>query len=250
MITTFNNRLKNKETLIGTLISLSSLETAEILADVGFDWFFVDLEHSPMGPMEAQAILQVVGERAECVLRVPLNDEIWIKKALDTGAHAIMVPQVNTQEDARRAVRYSKYPPMGTRSLGVGRAHGYGAKLQAYIDRANLDTVVIVQVEHIEAVRNIEAIISTEEINAILIGPYDLSASMGYLGQVENPEVQAAIAKVHRICQDNGMPLGIFVADVDRARAYIQEGYNLIAASGDILMLSQTARKVVDSLKR
>ena len=115
---------------MGTLITLSSLETAEIMAKAGFDWLFVDMEHSTLGPPQVQAILQCVGERADCILRVPLNDEIWIKKALDTGAAGILVPQVNTSEEARRAVRYSKYPLQGSRSVGMGRAHGYGAKSQ------------------------------------------------------------------------------------------------------------------------
>jgi 2-dehydro-3-deoxyglucarate aldolase len=243
------NRLKNHETLIGTLVSLASLESAEILADAGFDWFFVDLEHSLLGPREAQAILQVSGERVDCILRVPLNDEIWIKKALDTGAAGVMVPQVNSAEEARRAVRFSKYPPQGGRSVGIARAQGYGSRLEAYIERANHETAVIVQIETIEAVRNVEAIITTEGIDGVLVGPYDLSASMGHTGQVENAEVQAAIAHVRQVCLEKGMPLGVFAATAERARGYLKEGYNLIAASSDSLMLTHAARQVVDQLR-
>ena len=245
----FRSRLKKRETLVGTLISLASLENAEILAEAGFDWFFVDLEHSPIGPREAQAILQVVGVRADCILRVPLNDEIWIKKAMDAGAAGVMVPQVNTLEDAQRAVRFSKYPPQGSRSLGVSRAHGYGPRLQTYIDSANTDTAVIVQIEHIEAVKHIEAIVTTEGLDGVLIGPYDLSASMGYIGQVEHKEVQAAIAHVRQVCLGNGMPLGVFAATLERANAYLQEGYTLVAASGDVLMLTQAAGELAHGLK-
>ena len=245
----FRNRLKNRETLIGTLVSLASLESAEILAEAGFDWFFVDLEHSPIGPREAQAILQVTGERADCILRVPLNDEIWIKKALDTGAAGVMVPQVNSAEEARRAVRFSKYPLQGGRSLGAARAHGYGTRLQDYAERANSETAVIVQIEHIDAVRNVEAIIATEGIDGVLVGPYDLSASMGHIGQIENAEVQAAIAHVRQVCLEKGMPLGVFAATAERAQGYLKQGYTLIAASGDILMLTHAARQVVDQLR-
>jgi 2-keto-3-deoxy-L-rhamnonate aldolase RhmA len=245
----FRSRLKKNETLLGTLVSLASLESVEILAEAGFDWFFVDLEHSPLGPREAQAILQVAGERVDCILRVPLNDEIWIKKALDTGAAGVMVPQVNSAEEARRAVRFSKYPPQGTRSLGASRAHGYGPRLQEYIERANTETAVIVQIEHIDAVRNLEAIILTQGIDGVLVGPYDLSASMGHIGQIENVEVQAAIAHVRQVCLESGMPLGIFAATAERARGYLQEGYRMIAASGDILMLTSAARQVVDQLR-
>jgi 2-dehydro-3-deoxyglucarate aldolase/4-hydroxy-2-oxoheptanedioate aldolase len=245
----FRRRLKRGDLLIGTLVTLASLETAEIIAEAGFDWLFVDMEHSTLGPPQAQAILQCVGERVDCVLRVPLNDEIWIKKALDTGAAGILVPQVNSIEDARRAVRYSKYPLQGSRSVGMGRAHGYGANSQAYLDQANNNIAVIIQAEHIEAVHNIEAIITVEGIDAVLIGPYDLSASMGLMGQVDSEGVQAAIEHVRQICQAHGMPLGIFTTRGERAEAYMQQGYNLIACSCDTLLLSQAAAEMVKNLK-
>lgn len=246
---TFRSRLKKGELLAGTLITLPSLEIAEILAEAGFDWLFVDLEHSAMGAREAVGILQAVGDRLDCILRVPLNDEIWIKKALDTGAAGVMVPQVNTAEDARRAVRYSKYPPQGRRSAGMSRAHGYGSRLQSYLDRANTDTAVIIQAEHIEAVENIESILMVDGIDAVLVGPYDLSASMGRIGQVDSPEVQAAIGRVRQACNHCGMPLGVFTAGAQRAKTYIQEGFRLIAASADTLMLGQAARETAQFLQ-
>ena len=112
-------------------------------------------------------------------MRVPLNDEIWIKKVLDIGAAGIMVPQVNTAEAARRAVRLSKYPPRGSRSVGVARAQGYGARLGEYLQTADQETAVIVQAEHIEAVEHIEEILGVEGVDAVLVGPYDLSATWG-----------------------------------------------------------------------
>jgi 2-dehydro-3-deoxyglucarate aldolase len=245
---TFLSRLKRGDLLIGTLVTLASLETAEIMAEAGFDWLFVDMEHSTLSPPQAQAILQSVGERVDCILRVPLNDEIWIKKALDTGAAGILVPQVNVIEDARRAVRYSKYPLQGSRSVGIGRAQGYGAKSQEYLDRANASTAVIVQAEHIDAVKNIEAIVSVDGIDAVLVGPYDLSASMGLMGQVDSPEVQSAIEIIRQTCQNHGMPHGIFATKVERAKAYMQQGYNLIACSGDTLMLAQAAAEIAKDL--
>jgi 2-keto-3-deoxy-L-rhamnonate aldolase RhmA len=244
----FRSRLKRGDLLIGTLVTLASLETVEIIVQAGFDWLFVDMEHSILGPPQAQAILQCVGERVACVLRVPLNDEIWIKKALDSGAAGILVPQVNSIEDARRAVRYCKYPLQGIRSVGMARAHGYGAKSQAYLDQANANTAVIIQVEHIEAVKNIEAIIMVENVDAVLIGPYDLSASMGLMGQVDGEGVLSAIEHVGQVCQVHGMPLGIFTTQAERAKAYIQQGYNLIACSGDTLMLAQAAAEIVNNL--
>jgi 2-dehydro-3-deoxyglucarate aldolase len=249
----FRSRLKKGDLLVGTLVTLASMETAEIMAEAGFDWLFIDMEHSMLGIPQAQAILQCVGERVDCILRVPLNDEIWIKKALDTGAAGIIVPQVNSIEDARRAVRYSKYPLQGRRSVGMARAQSYSTISQEFLESANANTAVIIQAEHIEAVMNIEAIITVEGIDAVLIGPYDLSASMGLVGQVDSTEVQSAIETVRQTCQKHGIPPGIFSTKVERAKTYMNQGYQLIACSGDTLMLAQgaaeTARELIPAAR-
>lgn len=250
MDTPFRSRLLCGEVLIGTVVSLSAPEITEILSQAGFDWLFIDLEHSPLDPHAAQALIQAAGGRVASILRVPLNDEIWLKKALDTGADGVMVPQVNTAEDARRAVRLCKYPPQGTRSAGVGRAHAYGLHMQEYFENANVQTAVIIQVKHIDAVRNIGEILDVDGVDAVLIGPYDLSASMGLIGQVEHPEVQAAIRQVRQRCQACSKPLGVFVGSAQRAREYIREGFSLIAASTDTLMLVQAAGEMVKALRK
>jgi 2-dehydro-3-deoxyglucarate aldolase/4-hydroxy-2-oxoheptanedioate aldolase len=246
---TLRTRLKRGDLLTGTLVSLPAPEVAEILAEAGFDWLFIDMEHSQLDTPAAQAILQAVDYRIDCVLRVPLNDEIWIKKALDSGASGVMVPQVNNAEDARRAVRFCKYPPQGSRSVGLSRAQGYGARLAEYLAEANRQTAVIVQVEHIQAVANVEAILAVEGVDVVLVGPYDLSASMDHIGQVEHPEVQAAIQRVRHTCQAQGMPLGIFAATAELAKSYIQEGYRMVAVSGDTLMLGSAARDILGKLR-
>jgi 2-dehydro-3-deoxyglucarate aldolase len=245
----FKTRLVRGELLLGTLVTLASPSVAEILADAGFDWLFIDLEHSMLDASDAQVILQAVDKRVDCILRVPLNDEIWIKKALDTGATGVMVPQVNSAEEARRAVRFCKYPPQGSRSVGLARAHGYGANLQGYLEQANANTVVVLQAEHIQAVNNIEAILAVEGVDAILVGPYDLSASMNLIGQVDHPDVQTAIARVQQACMLHGKPLGIFAAGYERAKIYASQGYRLVAAGCDTFLLSQSARQIVNSLK-
>lgn len=246
----FRERLLSREKLVGTLLTLPSPEVAEILATAGLDWLFIDLEHTPLEPRDAQAILQAVGERAAGVIRVPLNDEIWIKKALDIGAAGVIIPLVNSVAEAQRAVRFCKYPPQGARSVGLARAQGYGADLPGYLARANRDTAVIVQIEHIEAVENIHEILALEGIDALLVGPYDLSASLGRMGAVEHPTVQAAITRVRDACLEQRMPLGIFAASAERTRAYLDQGYTLIAAGSDTLMLDRAARETVSALKR
>jgi 2-dehydro-3-deoxyglucarate aldolase len=242
---TFRTRLKRGDLLLGTVVTLANPAVAEILAGAGFDWLFVDLEHSPMGMIEAQAIQQTVGDKVACILRLPLNDEIWIKKALDSGVAGIMLPQVNTAEDARRAVRLSKYPPQGRRSIGAARANGYGTRVPEYVANANSDTLVIAQAESIEAVRNIESILSTQGLDAILVGPFDLSASMGLIGLVEHASVQAAIAQVRQACQARSMPLGIYAANARLAKAYTAQGFTLVATSTDTVMLDQASRMLL-----
>jgi 2-keto-3-deoxy-L-rhamnonate aldolase RhmA len=245
----FRKRLAQKETLLGTLLTLPSADLAEVLALTGLDWLFVDLEHSTMDAGAAQAILQAVAGRLDCLIRVPLNDEVWIKKALDTGATGIIVPQVNTVEEAERVVRSSRYPPQGARSVGLARAHGYGADLQGYLTRANAEVVVVIQAEHILAVQNIEALAAVEGIDAILVGPYDLSNSMGLVGQVEHLDVQAAIEHVRQVCQRHDMPLGIFTASVERAAAFQAQGYNLLAVSTDALLVSKSVKELIQKLR-
>ncbi|MCX6054278.1 MAG: aldolase/citrate lyase family protein [Chloroflexi bacterium] len=243
----FRSRLQNCEPLLGTIISIPSPEIAEILAEVGFDWLFIDLEHSKMGPGDASTLLEAVAGRVDCIIRVPLNDEIWIKKVLDTGATGVLIPRVNTMEEAQRAVRYCKYPPQGTRSVGMSRAHGYGAHFQEYIERANIDTVVIIQIEHIQAVENIEMILKVEGIDGILIGPYDLSASMNLMGQLNHPDVQSAVSHIRQACLDHKIPYGIFTINIANARTFIAEGYSLIAVGGDTSMLAQAAKSAVQT---
>ena len=241
----FRELLREQSLLFGTLISIPSLELAEILANAGFDWFFIDLEHSVMGIREAQAIIQAVGDQVACVLRLPLNDEVWIKKALDVGPSGIIVPLVNSSEDARRVVQCGRYPPAGHRSVGLGRASGYGANLQQYLARANQETALIVQAEHIDAVNHIEEILNVDGLDGVLVGPYDLSASINRMGQVNDPEVRAAVEHVRKTCQALKMPVGIFAAGVEAAIQYRQEGYTLIAVGSDALLADRAARELL-----
>jgi 2-dehydro-3-deoxyglucarate aldolase/4-hydroxy-2-oxoheptanedioate aldolase len=246
---TFRNRLLARERLLGTVVTLSNPAVSEILAEAGFDWLWIDLEHSPMDPSEAQGILQAVANRAECVVRVPLNDEIWIKRCLDSGADGLIIPQVSTPEDARRAVRWCKYPPQGTRSVGASRAQGYGASLQEYLDRANQETAVVVQIETAAAVSNIQAILEVEGVDGFVIGPFDLSASLGFPGQIDHPEVLAAIESVRAAVLEHGRALGIFTGASARVRGYFEQGFTLVAASTDTLLLNQAARELCRLVK-
>jgi 2-dehydro-3-deoxyglucarate aldolase len=245
----FRQKLHDGKTLWGTLVSLPSPEITEIFADTGFDWLFIDMEHAPLDVADVQRILQAGGKNIAGIIRLPSNDPVWIKKALDIDPAGIMLPLVNTAEEAANAVKWSKYPPMGTRSVGVGRVHRYGYALQKTIETANDNTAVVIQVEHIRAVENIDAIVAVEGVDAVLIGPYDLSASLGIPGQVSDPRVTDAIEKVRLACQKKNMPIGIFTASIPFARECAAKGFTLIAVSTDTLMLVDASRNLLKDLQ-
>jgi 2-dehydro-3-deoxyglucarate aldolase len=248
MTHSFRQRLISGERLIGTMVTLASAETTEVLAGVGFDWFFLDNEHSPLETLELQRIIQAAGS-TPCVVRVSASAEVPIKKALDIGAAGIIAPQVNSAEQAAQVVSWAKYAPMGTRGVGIGRAHSYGLRFQEYVATANEHTAVIVQAEHIDAVNNIEAIVRVPGVDAVLIGPYDLSASLGRLGEVTHPEVVAAIDRVTVTCRAVNLPLGIFGISAQAVQPYIEHGYTLIVVGADVVLLSNAARQLLAQVK-
>ncbi len=249
MLTDFKERLARGDAFIGAFVCLPCPESAELLAEIGYDWLVLDTEHGPYGVLEAQRAVQAVGGRCPCVVRVPANDDVWIKKALDIGAAGVLVPLVNTAAVAVQVVRACKYAPAGTRGMGLARAHRYGAGFEDYVARANDNLAVIVQAEHIEAVENIEAIVRVPGIDAIFVGPYDLSASMGKPGHVSDPAVQAAIRRVRDAAIQAGVRLGIYCSDGRAARGFVQQGYRLIGMSTDLNFLAKAAGDALAAAK-
>jgi len=244
----FRYKLIGGEILLGTMITLPSPEMVEIMIDVGFDWLFIDCEHGAFDASTAQSLLQAAGNRCPGVIRVPNSEDIWIKKALDIGASGIIVPQVNSAAQARAVVSSCKYPPAGSRGVGIGRAHGYGARFNEYVADANNQVAVIVQAEHSDAVNHIEEIVTVPGIDAVLIGPYDLSASLGKIGQLDDPELIAAIEKVRICCSNAGMQLGFFGINAEAVQPYIDQGYTLIAVGVDVLFASNAATSTLADL--
>jgi 2-keto-3-deoxy-L-rhamnonate aldolase RhmA len=244
----FRQRLKDHTTLVGTIVSLASPEVAEVLSAAGVDWLFIDAEHSPLDALTIQRILQGAGA-TPCLVRLARGDEVLIKQALDVGAAGIIAPMVNSAEQAAHVVRWAKYAPLGTRGVGVGRAHAYGFKFQEYVSTANDETVVVVQAEHIDAVNSMEAIVQVPGVDAVLVGPYDLSASLGRLGEVTHPEVVSAIEHVTQVCRAAHMPLGIFGMSAEAVQPFIQRGYTLLAVSVDTVLLGSAARQMLAQLK-
>jgi 2-keto-3-deoxy-L-rhamnonate aldolase RhmA len=247
MSSTFRQRLKDRETLIGTLVTLGIPEIAEILSGAGFDWLFLDAEHSPLDTLALQHL--VIGAGATpCLVRLAASSEIEVKQALDIGAAGIIAPQVNSAEQAAQVVRWAKYAPLGTRGVGAARAHGYGFAFKEYLATANDHTVVVVQAEHGDAVSNIEAIVQVAGIDAVLVGPNDLSASLGHLGDMAHPDVVAAIERVTEVCRRAGMPLGIFGMNPAAVKPYIERGYTLIVCGVDTVLLGAAARQMLEQI--
>lgn len=245
----FRARLLAGERLLGTMLTLPDPAVAEILADVGFDWLFVDGEHGPLDVTEVLAILQAVGHRIPCLVRVPEAAEVPIKKMLDLGATGIIVPQVNTAQQAADIVRWARYAPLGARGVGLARAHGYGRKFKEYVESANDQTVVVVQAEHIQAVQNLEEIVHVPGVDCVLMGPYDLSASLGKMGQLDDPSVVAAMDRITSVCRAARMPLGYFGVTASAVQPMMQQGYTLITAGVDTLLLGHAAGQMLKQLR-
>jgi 2-dehydro-3-deoxyglucarate aldolase len=249
MPTNLRKRLKSGGLVLGTILSLNSPDVAEILSKTGFDWLFIDGEHGTFDTYELQAILQAAGDNIECIFRIPALNEVHVKKALDVGADGLIVPQVNTAEQAQSLVRWSRYPPEGTRGLGFARAQGYGFEMGEYLNTANETITLIAQAESAEAVNNIESIVQVSGLDAVLIGPYDLSSSLGRPGEVTHPEVQEAIRQVSSVCKSAGMPVGIFGMTAEAVQPYIEQGFKLIVVGVDTVLLGNEARQLLGKLK-
>ena len=236
--------------LLGTFISMSSPQVAEIVSDSGFDLVIIDMEHSPFTIDSVQNSLQVMGDKIMKIVRVPGNDEIWIKRVLDTGCDGILVPMVNTAADALKVVQSSKYPLVGKRSVGLARAHGYGATFSEYIEKANGELVIMIQIEHKEGIRNIDEILKVEGIDSIFIGPYDLSASMGLTGQLSHPDVKAAISIIKEKCLKAGLPYGIYCSSTYIAVSEINDGCIFPCIGVDSAILLNSYKDMVKAIQK
>ena len=232
----FADRLRSGERLIGTLVSVPSPELVEALSLTGLDWLFIDMEHGGFDRSDVVRALQAIRQPCAGIVRVPAAEEAWLKGALDSGADGIIVPHVNSAGAAREIVAHCKYPPLGSRSVGIARAHGYGQRFSEAMQTANSSVALIAQVEHIDAVRHIDDLVAVEGLDALFVGPYDLSASMGMVGQPSHPDVLTAIQRVTDTCRER-KPLGIFGATPEAVKPFVGAGYTLLAAGAIVAEL-------------
>jgi 2-keto-3-deoxy-L-rhamnonate aldolase RhmA len=203
-------RLQAGEVTIGGWLSFSSADAAEIMAGVGFDWLVIDTEHAPFTLERLETVLMAFNGRSTTpIVRVPWNDRVMIKQVLDLGAEGILVPQVGSVEEAEAAIAACTYVPDGGRGFGPRRASDYYRQTAEYIRTANTGVLVALQIEHIKAVEEIRHIAAVPGIDVIVLGPMDLSGSMGLLGQLQHPQVVAAIEKVMAEAKRVGIPVGV-----------------------------------------
>jgi len=246
-------KLKRGEPTIGTWLSLGNLYAARILARMGWDWLTLDLEHSPVDLEQAAAIFAAVAD-AGCVplARVPEGSHPWIKRVLDAGAMGIVVPMVDTVEQAQAAIAAAKYPPQGNRSAGGGwHALNFAASPSEYYAAANEQILVVLQTESPRGVENADAIYRLSGCDAIFVGPSDLRFQMrspdGAFPTAD--EHEALIQRVIAVGRQVGTPTGIHTIDVQTARLRAEQGMQFLAVSSDLRMMTQQAESVLDALR-
>ena len=245
-------KIQNNELTLGSWVTIGHSSIIEILVSAGFDWLTIDLEHSTIDLEKTQdliAFVQSFGKSA--LVRVSKNEEVIIKRVMDAGANGVIVPTVKNRAEAEQAVNFVKYPPTGTRGVGLARAQQYGTGFEEYQSWLKEHSIVIPQIEHIESVQNLEEIIDVKGVDGIIIGPYDLSASMGYPGEYEREDVKRALAEVRSICRSRGVCMGFHVIQPDHRliQEKIDEGYRFIAFSIDFLFLGNKAREEMKKIK-
>lgn len=246
----FRAGLRSGRTQVGTMLTLPTPEVAEMLSGLDFDWLFIDCEHGVFSIRDVQSILQACRPDTDCLVRIAENTRGRIQAVLDLGAGGLIAPQVNSAEEAADVVLYARYQPQGSRGVGLARAHGYGARFGEYLAGANDSVAVIVQAEHRRAVESIEQIVRVPGVDAVLIGPYDLSASYGKPGQLDDPQIVDAVARIEACCRSQQIPVGIFGVTAEAVQPYIDRGFEFVCVGVDAQLLMAGASGTLKQVRR
>lgn len=247
----FKQALSGGKLQIGLWSSLCSNIATEIVADSGFDWILLDTEHSPNEVPDLLAQMQALTRgTATAIVRPAWNDPVLIKRILDIGATCVLVPYVQSAEEARHAVAATRYPPEGVRGVtGSGRAARYG-RIKDYLSQANEQICVLVQIETRKALEQLDEIATVDGVDGIFIGPADLAASLGHAGNPQHTEVQAAIEAAVRRLTALGKPAGILSFAPEEARKYIDWGCSFVAVGSDLALLARGADGLAAEFRR
>lgn len=246
------NKLINNELTIGSWLTMNETNIVEIMAQAGFEWLCVDIEHTSID-LEAtkKLIITIQSSNMKALVRVSKNEEVVIKRVMDMGADGVIIPMVNSEADAQQAVGFVRYPPHGNRGVGLSRAQGYGECFNEYKEWVLKEAIIIAQIEHVDGVKDIENILAVDGIDGTIIGPYDLSGSLGFPGQFERDDVKEAIDKVKKACKKANKPYGFHViqSDPEHMKKRILEGASFLAYSTDFFFLGDCSKSGMASIR-
>lgn len=247
----FKQALKEEKPLWGLWLGLPDSTCAEIVAGSGFDWLLIDSEHAPFELDSTMRHLQAIAPYGvPAIVRPEEGRTALLKRLLDIGAQTVLVPMCDTAEQARELVKAVKYPPQGVRGLGssLARAANWN-RIPGYLQKANDEICLIVQAETVTAMENLQEIAAVEGVDAVFIGPSDLSASMGHIGNPDHPEVVAAIENGLKIINDAGKAGGLLCINPAKAHNYVEKGAKFVGIGVDTLLLSNAAKQLAESFK-
>ena len=245
-------KLKNNQPTFGTWQMIGNTSISEILCQTDFEWIVVDMEHTGIDVNDALELIRVIDLSGKIpAVRLSVNDFTLIKRVLDAGAKIIIVPMVMNKEDAEKAVSAVYYPPKGKRGVGLARAQGYGFAFDKYKSNFENEAVVVAQIEHIESINNLEEIETVDGIDATIIGPYDLSGSLGYPGDFDRQDFKEAINKYETVSRRLGVPMGYHMVEPthDNVEELISKDYKFIALGFDTWFIGIKCREILDVVK-
>jgi len=248
---TVKARLYQNDACFGTWINSSSPTIVDYLRHLKFDWFLIDTEHAPVNQETMVHLLQLIGDsQVVPIVRVGANDQYLIKLALDSGALGIVVPLINSKEEAERAVSFSKYPPNGVRGVGPVRAHRYGLDFGSYLRAANQDILVVGQIETNEALQHVDEILQVEGLDVAFFGPSDMTMSLGLIDDRTNPRVIEAMKLVVESCKKHGKIPGILTVTTQETKTAIDLGFKFIGLSSDMRFVASGAKEFLKAVGR
>lgn len=252
IVQSVKKKLSERRQTFGTWQMIGNTSISEILCDAGFDWVTIDMEHTGIDVSGALELIRVVDRCGKVpAVRLSVNDFTLIKRVLDSGAKMIIVPMVMNKDDAEKAVSAVYYPPRGTRGVGLARAQGYGFGFEEYKRNFENEAVIVAQIEHIEAVDNLEEILSVDGIDATIIGPYDLSGSLGFPGEFEREDFKEALIKYEEVSKKMRKPMGYHMVEPtkENVNELVEKGYQFIALGFDSYFIGRQCREVLNNVK-
>ncbi len=251
-MTSLKNSLKERKILFGGWISYDHPSIAETFALTGFDFISIDMEHAPISVGSAQRIISISQSyQIPCLPRPVSHSNDFFKPLLDSGADGLIVQMVESFEEVEQISNYLKYPPIGNRTYGVNRAQAFGLNFKNYVNNWNKESILIVQIESKKGVDNIDKIVSHPTVDGVMIGPYDLSGSLGLPGEIDHPKVIDASNKVIKTCAKYKKSCGTQISNVDESKIdeALNQGYTFVILSSDLFVLSNWAQKMKNTMK-